>query len=342
MNTHPNAIEAYASGLSHLRAVYQQNRFQSFISSTSDMLTPVQSPDTLFPGLIRFPREIFTQLMITDLVFKNKPDLDISSDLLFELEDIQADGGIINFFTDESLLPSDIDCTAIGLAILVETGRGNLNTIHQVVEKIMDTVNEAGIIQVYFPPFGHRSYTDPIVCVNALYLIALLDREQEAKITEDYVFEHLHTGSYLEGTRYYPSPDIFLYFLSRLVDRFPYFRERFGDLLRQELERRIGKTRAPLDLAAQIIAAKAVGILNEIDAYELILSKNGCGGWPANAFFRFGTRVGFFGCSALTTAFALGALETRGLYEWALSYYDYSISNKALVWETTAQFDVYK
>ncbi len=324
MNAQPNTAEAYARGLSHLIRLYQQNKFQSFISSTADMLTPVESPETLFPGLTKFPREIFTQLMITDLIFKHKPELEISSKLLIELEDIQADGGIINFFKDDSLLPSDIDCTAIGLTILLETGKGNLNVIHQVVDRILDTVNEAGIIQVYFPPFGHRGYTDPIVCINALYLIALLGREKEAKKTEDYIFEHLRTQAYLEGSRYYPSPDIFLYFLSRLVNRFPHFRAKFGDQIRRAVKTRLGSTKLPLDLAARVITAKAVGIWNEFEERELILSKNGHGGWPANAFFRFGTRVGFFGCSALTTAFALKALETPALSEQFSLSHDYS------------------
>ena len=54
MNAQLNAlskIEAYTTGLSHLMMHYQQNKFQSFISSTPDMLTPVRSPEILFPGL---------------------------------------------------------------------------------------------------------------------------------------------------------------------------------------------------------------------------------------------------------------------------------------------------
>ena len=346
MNVQLNTAATYANGLSYLIMLYQQNKFQSFISSTPDMLKPVQSPEALFPGLTEFPSEIFTQLMITDLVFKHKPELEISSDLLIELENIQVDGGIINFFRDDSLLPSDIDCTAIGLAILVETGRADLNIINQVVDRILDTTNEAGVIQVYFPPFGHRAYTDPVVCVNALYLIALLGREKEAKKTEDYVFEHLHTQAYLAGTRYYPSPDIFLYFLSRLMNRFPYYQEKFGDQLRQELNIRIGSTELPLDLAARVIAAKTVGFSNDFEEHELIFSKNGYGGWPANAFFRFGTRVGFFGSSALTTAFALKALETTAVYEQTLLYYDYSnllkLYDEALIWDPMIRMEAYQ
>jgi hypothetical protein len=287
------------------------------------MLTPVESPEILYPGLTEFPDEIFTKLIITDLVFKDKPELKISSNLLTELKNAQCEEGIFNFFDNDCLLPADIDCTAIGQALLVETGQADLHIVHQVVDRILDTVNEDGIIQVYFPPCGHRSYVDPVVCVNALYLIALLGREKEAQQTEDHVFEHLRTQAYLAGTRYYPSPDIFLYFLARLIDKFSYFREKLGDQLRQALETRIGNTQLPLDLAARVITAKVVGISNKIDENGLLLSKNGCNRWPADAFFRFGTRHGFFGCEALTTAFAVKALETQALYKPSFLRYDY-------------------
>jgi hypothetical protein len=318
-------IEAYAKGVSQLTKLYDQNQFQSFISFSSDMLAPVESPEILYPGLTEFPYEIFTKLIITDLVFKDKPNLRISSNLITELKDFQCDDGIFNFFNDDCLLPADIDCTAIGQAILVETGQANLHIVHQVVDRILDTVNEDGIIQVYFPPCGHRSYVDPVVGVNALYLIALLGREKEAQKTEDYIFEHIRTQAYLAGTRYYPSPDIFLYFLARLINKFSYFRERFGDQLRQSLKTRIGHTQLPLDLAARVITAKVAGISNKTDEDGLIRSKNGCDGWPADAFFRFGTRHGFFGCEALTTAFAIKALKPQTLHRENLMRYGHNV-----------------
>ena len=181
MNGQNSPATAYIHGLSKLLRFYTQNAFQSFISSTPDMLTPVESPESLFAGLTRFPQEVFTQLIITDLLFKDKPDLEISSSLIRELKRVQRDDGIINFFNDDALLPADIDCTAIGQSVLVEMGQGDVQLAHQVVDKILDTVNEEGVIKVYFAPCGHRHYVDPVVCVNALYLIALLGREKEAQ-----------------------------------------------------------------------------------------------------------------------------------------------------------------
>jgi hypothetical protein len=324
MNDQRNAAEAYARGLSRLITLYNQNEFQSYISSTSDMLTPVESPETLFPSLTRFPREIFTQLMITDLVFKHKPELEISSDLVAEVKNFQSNDGVFTFCNDYSLFPADIDDTGIGLAILVETGTIESSIAHQVVDRMLNNVNEDGIFRVYFPPYGHRSYIDPVVCVNGLYLFALLGRETEAQKTVDYVFEYLRTRAYLAATRMYPSPDIFLCFLARLIEKSSYFREIFEDHMKQALETRIGTTKLPLDLAARTITAKAVGVSNDFEEQELILSQNGYGGWPASTFFEFHRRHGFFGCEALTTAFAVKALETPALYEQVLLSYDYS------------------
>ena len=93
-----------------------------------------------------------------------------------------------------------------------------------------------------------------------------MGREKEAQKTEAYVFEHLRSKAYQEGTRYYPSPDIFLYFLARLINRFAHFGERFEDQIRQALETRIGTTQAPLDLAARVMAAQqVVGVSNDLE-----------------------------------------------------------------------------
>jgi len=153
-----------------------------------------------------------------------------------------------------------------------------------------------------------------------------LGREKESLKTEQYIFEYLHSQAYLEGTRYYPSPDIFLYFLARLVNTFPYFRKRYAPQLKEALQTRIGTSKSPLDLAARVITAKVLGISNGFEEHKLVLLQKNSQEWPADAFFKFGTRYGFFGCNALTTAFATRALETRPLYERFLSRYDY-VSN---------------
>lgn len=338
MNNQSNVAEAYANGLSRLIALYYQNEFQSFISSTPDMLTPVKSPEALFPSLPKLPREIFTQLIITDLVFKNKPELQISLDLVTDTKNFQSNDNVFTFCNDYSLFPADIDDTGIGLAILVETGTIELGIVHQIVDRMLNNVNEGGVFRVYFPPYGHRAYVDPVVCVNGLYLFALSGREKEAQKTVDYVLEYLRSQAYLEGTRMYPSPDIFLYFLARLINASTHFRKIFEDQIKQALETRIGTTQLPLDLAVRTITAKVVGISNDLEEQELILSQNGSGGWPANTFFEFHRRHGFFGCEALTTAFAVKALETPALYEQVLWSYDYSnfieIYNPTFIWDT--------
>jgi hypothetical protein len=323
MNNQTCTADAYVHGLSQLVKFYRQNGFQSFISSTPDMLTPIESPESLYPGLTEFPNEIFTQLIIADLLFRNKPELEISSTLIREIKKFQRNDGIFNFFYDDTLLPADIDCTAIGQSLLIEMGKGDLHIAHQVVDRILDTANEDGIVEVYFSPCGHRHYVDPVVGVNALYLIALLGREKEARKTEAYVFEYLRTQAYSEGTRYYPSPDIFLYFLARLIDTFPYFRTRYEKKLKEALQTRLGSSNSPLDLAARVITAKVLGISNDLEEHRLVLMQNKSQGWKAGAFFKFGTRRGFFGCNALTTAFATKALETLSFYEQYLLQHDY-------------------
>lgn len=298
---------AAARGLSFLQRLYPVYGFQSFISQTPDMLNPVASPDALYPGLATFPLEVFTTMIVTDLIFKWWAGPTLRTDLLRTVQDAHTNG-IFHFFADRNLLPADVDCTAIGLSILFETGWIDPEVVNRVVDIIVNNTDDEGVVKVYFPPAAHRQYVDPVVCVNALYLMALLGRQDEAQATEAFIFRFLTSKAYWQGTRYYPSPDAFLYFLARLGGRFDFYRERLNELLRQALIDRAGATNMSLDLAMRLIVARQVDITNADEGDKLLRQQNDDGAWPADAFFRFGRRHGFFGSQALTTAFAVAAL----------------------------------
>ena len=302
-------IKAVQRGLCFLEAAYQERTgYQCFVSSTPDMLHPVSSPEAyLYPGLQEFPAENFSNMVIFELVFRDQPGSRIGHAILNNLR-CKHRCGIFPFFQTEGLLPPEVDSTSLGVSILAETGNIEDDAVKHAVGKILANTNQAGVIEVYFPPSGHRHYVDPVVCVNALYLLTLVGRAQEASKTADYIADHLCSQAYLAGTRYYSSADLFLYFGSRLVERFPQQHARFGQLLRQAIQARRGATNTPLDAAARLIAAKRAGVSNEVDERTLLLAQVDDGGWPADAFYTFGRRHGYFGGREVTTAFAVNAL----------------------------------
>jgi hypothetical protein len=218
---------------------------------------------------------------------------------------------LFHFFLETTLLPADVDCTAVGLSLLHETERVDSSLVNRAVDRMLENTNEAGVIKVYFPPCGHRQYVDPVVCVNALYLFALVGREDEARPTLDHVRHFASSGEYLTGTRYYSSPDVFLYFLFRFVERFPSAGELLEGPLCQKLRDRFGTTQSPLDLAIRVMLARRMGIANDREQEQLLAAQGSDGAWPAGPFFRFGKRRGFFGSRELTTAFAIKALAVR-------------------------------
>ncbi len=111
---------------------------------------------------------------------------------------------------------------------------------------------------------------DPVVSANALYLANLLGRGEEMKQTEQWLLETLHTSSYQSGTRYYQSPDSFLYFMGRLA-KFQDLSDKINDKLAEQVQQRIGKTEYPLDLAMRITLADSLGVDNDSEKRKLLL-----------------------------------------------------------------------
>lgn len=152
---------------------------------------------------------------------------------------------------------------------------------------------------------------DPVVSANALYLAHLLGRGEEMNQTEKWLMETLHSGSYQTGTRYYQSPDSFLYFMGKLA-KFPELSDKMKAKLAEQLQQRIGKTEYPLDLAMRTALADSLGINNDSEKQKLLRLQDQGGSWPADALFHYGGQQGYFGSKALTTAFSIKGLRSAG------------------------------
>lgn len=255
------------------------------------------------------PTEIGSSLLILETVLKHRPETAAKKDTL-EACKKQLQNGHFNFFIDKGLLPDDADTTSYGLSSLLEMDQIKKESIEGVLDEIVNNIDDNGIMQVYFNPgkMGRSNRIDHVAIANILHLLNLTGKEQKAAASQDFVYRFLADKSYLNGSRYYHSPDIFLYFLGRLM-KFPKMKDVFYGQLNEELKSRIGTTDFPLDLAMRITTARKLGFENTEEIEKLKAMKNSDGSWPSDSIYHYGGKNGYFGSSLISTSFSIEALE---------------------------------
>ncbi len=303
---------------SRLPAKAWMEDYQTEIDSALAYLTKIFDPTDGFPSYIApdgyfnnrqpSPPEVFT----TMIVYNCLNDSALTPVFFEEIPKIVNrainKNGFMHFFGDHNLLAADTDCTAVGYSILLDY---NImpSSMPDAVEKMVTNTCDSGIIEVYEKPAGkHEGRIDACVLVNILHCLYRLSLQDKARPSEDYVFDRLVQKKYLNGTRYYPSPDVFLYFLSRLVRDYDKANSRFGDLLIQELKQRENLTEPFLDFTFRVAAMNNIGISNPQHKINIIEHQNANGSLPAESFFKYGSSNLFFGGEALSTAVAIRAL----------------------------------
>jgi hypothetical protein len=273
--------------------------FPSFISS-----------DPSFAQANASPEEIFTPMLVLNAF----ADAGLSApDERLQLERVHQSftpEGLVHFFADRSRLVADIDCTCVALELMVKMGAWLPFDIDVTLDTIAANVDAMGVLRVYIGDDPSRQdRVDAAVCVNALYLFYLLEREGDVAASEEFIWEHLTGPNFAHGTRYYSSPDIFLLFLSRLVRDFAQPRWRFTAMLEERLRERFGAPDSNvLELAARVSAAANIGLVAEQDIGDLVRYQRADGSWPAAPCFRFGRQERYFGGDSLSTAWGVRAL----------------------------------
>lgn len=256
------------------------------------------------------------------------------------------------FFPGANGFPADTDCTGLAAAALHE---------HRLLSAGDLEAHAADLLRAAAPPPGSAPHHnepadgallhpqvlmtywedglepatlprgrkhDAVACANALYTIQLgagpltADARSVVEATTRYLADHAESGRYLNGTRYYPSPDAFLYAVSRLCARFPQTTADLAGPVRQAFLRREATApaqdlaRAPdgsLDLALRTLTADLLALSDGQEQRRVLLTgaQRDDGSWPPCAYYRMGRFPVYFGSPYLTTVFALAALRTR-------------------------------
>ena len=202
--------------------------------------------------------------------------------------------------------PPDVDCNSLAYSAF-----SHLDSLSR--ERIMDQmllhVDSQGILQGYLS--FEKIRLDVLMCVNGLALFHEYGRGHELAATETWLYSVLATRAFRDGTHYYPSPDLFLYFVSRLLRKAPTLRSRFAPVLRECVLERTEADGDALALAARLIAAARCGVVvgsGHLLERLLVMQKED-GSWEAGVVYRFNRTEGVAWHQGFTVALAVLAIE---------------------------------
>jgi len=261
------------------------------------------------PLLARY--ENFSSLLIASLLGHNPKAVEIRDHLIRILR-LQSQNGFMNFFRGTSPIPNDIHSTCLCLEFLLEYGEISPALANNAIDRIVANTDQLGVMRLYIEPEVERlnSVTDPVACLNALYLLNLVGRSEEGQATYQFVQNYLISRRYLSGTRYYPGAESFLFFLTRLVIQFPFLKLQWAFELKRAARECVTNSPKALELAMRIYLANHLGFACQQDLKRLLKLQQSDGGWPCEMLLEDGQGRPLLGSRALTTAFALVALET--------------------------------
>ncbi len=289
--------KAVQKGWQYLESESKRGAFSTYIGSSRHVVGPKETP-----------KEVFTSIVIADTLPAHPQHSELKNDILHYIEE-QSQQGNLSFFENRSLIAPDTDTNSFGYSVLLENGLTTPEQASGILDTILKHADDEGKMQVWLSD-EKENRLDHVAAVNAVYLAHLIGREVETQTTEKWIIAMLESGKYLEGSRYYHSPDFFLYFASRLM-KFPESQAILKPLLEEQLRARIGKTNDPLDLAMRSILADTLGIDNEQEKNALRSMQEQDGAWPTDALYREGTKPRYYVNKSLPTAFAMKALSTK-------------------------------
>lgn len=310
-----------ASALTVLARMWDDGgrRFISRVSASPDFVASKPSPP-----------EVFTTIVIADLLATigergaaNVADAAAMTQQVLAHARLAYDEETraVHFFEDRARLPADVDCTAMALTALARHGEMSPEGVRAGVDLMLSQALSAdGVVEVYYRHLSEprrHGLIDPVVCANALAAVETAGHVDRARLdpTRALVLEHLTSGRYVDGTRYYMNGSTFLYFASRLVHLFPEAYAALGRALAGELRRTddalSSPSLSPLARAEILLARRFAGVpASEASrrAADAIRPRVGnTDATRAYGFFRCGRQPVHFGSGALTLAFSLAA-----------------------------------
>ncbi|CAG7673332.1 unnamed protein product [Allacma fusca] len=218
--------------------------------------------------------------------------------------------GTLCYFVSYDTMPDDVDTTSLGYATLLKMNALTESDVMDAAEKVFSNKTDDGLIDLFMNPSKKlKNICDAAACVNVLILAYRLKQEKKVKETEDYVFHWLTSGQWKNGTLFYPTGLIFLYFLSVLIKSNKKARTRFESHVLKSVKD--CAVEFPLDLAFKKLILANLQIEEPDDVLELernlLNMQREDGSWPADAAWWHWDNV-YWGGEAISTIFVVAAL----------------------------------
>ncbi|CEJ62381.1 hypothetical protein PMG11_10882 [Penicillium brasilianum] len=215
-----------------------------------------------------------------------------------------------NFFSGTpkyttKVYPDDLDTTSLAMSTL----EYDHDLAHSILDEMLDYVDEDGFVQAYTD--RSRPRVDAVKALNVLVAFHIYGRGYELPQTLDWMHSILTHRAYIDGTRYYPTAEWFLYYLSRLLARCndPLLRQRLEPLLRTRVTERIGVNGDAFCLGMRLLTCNFLDIENFQDRERLAEMQCEDGGWEASCMYLFPSEGKDIRNRGVTTAFAVAALR---------------------------------
>ncbi|KAL8719180.1 MAG: hypothetical protein Q9225_003781 [Loekoesia sp. 1 TL-2023] len=200
-----------------------------------------------------------------------------------------------------------MDTTSLAISILNRPS----HVANLVMDKMLQYRTPDGLMQTFFTDFKNR--VDPVVCCNVLSLFYQYRRGYQLSETLNWVQQFLQRRAYIYGTSFYPVPEAFLFFLSRLLLRLKNCRawvySPMRSLLVERLEERIGVPVDAASLAMRLIICDQVGIRDVQGLRELLSMQEADGGWEMGSLYHYASKKLRLGNRGASTALALDAIR---------------------------------
>ncbi|KAJ4258005.1 hypothetical protein NW762_008142 [Fusarium torreyae] len=202
--------------------------------------------------------------------------------------------------------PNDSDTTSLAMTVLDDvSGKDKL----QARDAILSNLNPDGLPYCWLSKIRPRF--DHCICANVFRFFRINDWDTQLPGVYDYLCHLLETRAYLHGSRYYASPDWFLYILSDLCARRPSDTElqRMRDLLVKSVCDRMGRDGDILDAVLRVLSAQSLGLQNERDLETVLEGQQLDGGWELAWLWGYGSKPLKIGSRGVVTAMAMNAIE---------------------------------
>ncbi|KAI1419335.1 hypothetical protein F5Y12DRAFT_720841 [Xylaria sp. FL1777] len=195
-----------------------------------------------------------------------------------------------NFFAGKPVvvvggrLPDDLETTSLALRVL---GPSTAVPVSSILDTMKTYLNDDGYFQVYYE--RDRPRTDIMCTTTVLTSFYKYGRGHEVERTLQLVHSMLLDRTYLQGTRYYPSPDLCLNYVGRLLRTSDdaHLHATLGPLLKSRVSERVGVDGTALDLAMRVITCRQMGVECENDRCALLNLQQEDGRWEGGWLYLF-------------------------------------------------------